>query len=31
MGNELIVNVTGRETRVALMESGQLAELHVDL
>ena len=30
MGNELIVNVTGRETRVALMESGRLAELHVD-
>lgn len=30
MGNEIIVNRTGRETRVALMEAGQLAELHVD-
>ena len=30
MGSEIIVNRTGRETRVALMESGQLAELHVD-
>ncbi|MEL6349009.1 MAG: Rne/Rng family ribonuclease [Myxococcota bacterium] len=30
MGNEIIVNRTGRETRVALMESGQLSELHVD-
>jgi ribonuclease G len=30
LGNEIIVNRTGRETRVALMENGQLAELHVD-
>lgn len=30
MGSEIIVNRTGRETRVALMEAGQLAELHVD-
>ena len=30
MGNEIIVNKTGRETRVALMENGLLAELHVD-
>jgi len=28
--SEIIVNTTGRETRVALMENGQLAELHVD-
>jgi ribonuclease G len=28
--SEIIVNKTGRETRVALMENGQLAELHVD-
>jgi len=30
MGNEIIINTTGRETRVALMERGQLAELHID-
>ena len=30
MGNEIIVNSTGRETRVALIENGRLAELHVD-
>ena len=30
MGNEIIVNKTGRETRVALMENGLLAELHID-
>ena len=30
MPSEIIVNRTGRETRVALMENGQLAELHVD-
>lgn len=30
MGSEIIVNRTGRETRVALMESGQLTELHID-
>jgi len=30
LGHEIIVNKTGRETRVALMENGQLAELHVD-
>jgi ribonuclease G len=30
VGNEIIVNKTGRETRVALMENGLLAELHVD-
>ncbi len=30
MGSEIIVNRTGRETRIALMENGQLAELHVD-
>ena len=28
--SEIIVNKTGRETRVALMENGQLAELHVN-
>jgi len=30
MGNEIIINTTGRETRVAIMERGQLAELHID-
>ena len=30
MSTEILVNVTGRETRVALMEHGQLAELLVD-
>ena len=30
MGNEIIINSTGRETRVALIENGQLAELHID-
>ncbi len=30
MGHEIIVNKTGRETRVALIENGRLAELHVD-
>jgi len=27
---EIIVNSTGRETRVAILENGQLAELHID-
>lgn len=30
MANEIIVNRTGRETRLALMEHGHLAELHID-
>ncbi|MBT3223066.1 MAG: Rne/Rng family ribonuclease, partial [Proteobacteria bacterium] len=30
MSSEIIVNVTGRETRVALMENGRVAELHID-
>ena len=30
MPSEIIVNATGREVRVALMESGRLAELHID-
>jgi len=30
VGNEIIVNRTGRETRIALMENSMLAELHVD-
>ncbi len=30
MSNEIIINTTGRETRVAVMERGQLAELHID-
>ena len=30
MSFEIIVNATGRETRVALMEHGQLTELHID-
>ncbi len=30
LGTEIIVNKTGRETRVALMEEGRLAEIHID-
>ena len=30
MSTEIIVNTTGRETRVAILEGGQLAELHID-
>ena len=30
-GNDLIINVTHREKRVALLEAGQLAELHIEL
>ncbi|MED5370551.1 MAG: Rne/Rng family ribonuclease [Myxococcota bacterium] len=30
MPSEIIVNTTGRETRVALMENNQLAEFHID-
>ena len=30
MPTEILVNTTGKETRVALMENGQLVELHVD-
>ena len=30
MPTEILVNVTGKETRLALMENGQLAELHID-
>ncbi len=30
MPSEIIVNATARETRVALMENGQLTELHID-
>ncbi len=30
MGTEIIVNTTGRETRVALMDDGRLAEIHID-
>ena len=30
MSSEIIVNTTGRETRVALLENGQLAEFHID-
>ncbi len=30
MSSEIIVNATGREVRVALMESGKLVELHID-
>lgn len=30
MSAEIICNTTGRETRVALIEHGQLAELHID-
>ena len=31
MGNELIINVTNQETRVALLENGQPVELHIEL
>ncbi len=30
MPSEIIVNITGRETRVAILENKQLAELHID-
>jgi ribonuclease G len=30
LSTEIICNTTGRETRVALMENGRVAELHVD-
>ncbi len=30
MSTEIICNSTGRETRVALMEAGRVAELHID-
>ena len=30
MSTEIICNTTGRETRVALMDHGRLAELHID-
>ncbi len=30
MSLEIVVNATARESRVALMENGQLAELHID-
>ncbi len=30
LSSEIIVNATARETRVALMENGQLAELHIN-
>ncbi|HNC99870.1 MAG TPA: Rne/Rng family ribonuclease, partial [Myxococcota bacterium] len=30
MATELIVNTTGRETRVAILENEQLTELHLD-
>ncbi|MEC8423236.1 MAG: Rne/Rng family ribonuclease, partial [Myxococcota bacterium] len=30
VGHEIIVNQTGREPRVSLMENGRLAELHVN-
>jgi ribonuclease G len=30
MGSELIINVTSLETRVALLENGDLAELHIE-
>jgi ribonuclease G len=30
LGNEIFINRTGRETRVALVENGQLSELHID-
>jgi len=30
MGNELIINVTSQETRVALLENGQVVEFHLE-
>ena len=30
MSSELIINVTSLETRVALLENGSLAELHIE-
>lgn len=30
MPSEIIINTTGRETRVAILENGQLIELHLD-
>jgi len=30
LGTEIIVNTTGRETRVAMMDDGRLAEIHID-
>ena len=30
MSSEILINPTGRETRVALLEKGQLVELHID-
>ena len=30
MGHEIIINKTGRETRVVVIEHGQLAEMHID-
>ncbi|MCX5872182.1 MAG: Rne/Rng family ribonuclease [Deltaproteobacteria bacterium] len=30
MGNEIVMNVTDRETRLALIEDGQVAEIHLE-
>lgn len=30
MPNEIIINASGEETRAALLESGQLAELYIE-
>ena len=30
LAHEIVINSTGRETRIALLEDGQLAELHID-
>ena len=30
MSNQLVINVTPQETRVALMEDGMLAELYIE-
>jgi ribonuclease G len=30
LGHEIIINKTGRETRVVVIEHGQLAEMHID-
>ena len=30
MGNEIVMNITDRETRLALIEDGQVAEIHLE-
>ena len=30
MGNELVINTTSQETRIALIENGNIAELYIE-